>query len=636
VSLAFAPDGRILASISTAGAVIHWEAAHQIERGPASLPGGPVAAAALSPDGATLALGGADGTLSLWDVASSPPTRLRAASGGSTVSSLAFSPDGKQLAAGDWDRTIRLWDVSSMELDGVLEGHQDIVSSVAYSPDGRTLASGGADGAVLLWDLVNAAVRDSGDARRPTAWVWSLAFSPDGKTLAIGAADGSIALWDLGGRYLANRDLGRGKSFALSSSVLSLAFSPNGETLASGDAAGAVTLWDLANPERAGQSLSGHTGGVRAIVFSPSGNALASGATDGGVILWRVDPETQSEGRALYTLGRGASSIALSPDGTTLAFHDCDPARTSCGFLMLFDLQENQGIKAVDGDTSPISNLAFGPGGVRLAGQHSDGSISVWDMRPGGGRVSRLLSEQSVACLAFTADERALATAARDGAVTLWDINDGSTTTYQAKEGVLVTAFSPDGTLWATGYDSGMVTVRELASGEQIRETRHSSAVSALAFGPSGEALVIGSGDGTLLVWDLEADTTAVQPAGDQASLVLSLAYSRDGSRFAAGYASGALLLCAGRGQQPACLPLSTQGNGLVALAFRGDGRRLVVRDDAGTVLIRDLSVDAWVDRACHIVNRALTAREWEQFVAGEPYQPTCERAEKEEGNGEQ
>ena len=65
---------------------------------------------------------------------------------------MAFSPDGTTLASGGYDRTVRVWEVETGMSLATLKGHSDWVRSVAFSPDGRTLASGSRDGTVLLWD----------------------------------------------------------------------------------------------------------------------------------------------------------------------------------------------------------------------------------------------------------------------------------------------------------------------------------------------------------------------------------------------------------------------------------------------------------------------------------------------------
>jgi len=49
---------------------------------------------------------------------------------------LAFSPDGQTLASGGEDQTIKLWDVETQQCHRTLLGHTAMVQSIAFSPDG--------------------------------------------------------------------------------------------------------------------------------------------------------------------------------------------------------------------------------------------------------------------------------------------------------------------------------------------------------------------------------------------------------------------------------------------------------------------------------------------------------------------
>jgi hypothetical protein len=130
-----------------------------------------VTSIAFSPDGKLLAAGSLQGVLRLWEVATGKLLRRwgHLPDGTPTdpqaqlvrglqydprvIFTVAFSADGRTLAAAGGGGRVRLWEVATGKLRGELHGHRDLVYTVAFAPDLRTLASAGADGTVLLWDL---------------------------------------------------------------------------------------------------------------------------------------------------------------------------------------------------------------------------------------------------------------------------------------------------------------------------------------------------------------------------------------------------------------------------------------------------------------------------------------------------
>ncbi len=316
--LAFAPDGRTLASASLDGTIKLWDVAHagagapvwRVENDFSTTPW----TVEVSPDMKQLALVDEKSRLRLSNVADGGLVDQTSALDG--CSGFAFSPDGATLAAiNESDQTITLYQYPALSPIRALPSRSALPGQVRLSSQARVIASAGKDGFIRVRALPDdreiysqSVIKADDPTANSTMRNLCLALSGDGRTLAIGnfAHDQGLV------------DLGTGDRSALpidSHRVGLMAFSPDDRLLAVSSSDRAVRLID--RDSRSLKHILWHSAPLRAMAFSPDSRTLATAIDDGPVVLWHV--VTGQRIAMIEDLPRDALTLRFARDGLSLA-----------------------------------------------------------------------------------------------------------------------------------------------------------------------------------------------------------------------------------------------------------------------------------------------------------------------------
>ncbi|RKU10390.1 hypothetical protein C6503_19965 [Candidatus Poribacteria bacterium] len=499
--LAFAPNGKTLVSRSEYRMVDPLNGGRSARQGPTEIwdvfTGKQLAAlppyesrwsdvdVKFSEDGKTLAIIGSGGC-AIWDV----PTPAEIAVFNGEVDA-KFAGDGKIFAV-IRNNNFEIWDIAKC-------------SQIA--------ALNTVPGRFALMPKRSAAQREG-----PTL----AAISPDGTILAVIDKNGTVNVWKtLTGTQLRPFITGYTKMFT------TLAFTHDGKTLASGDTSGKIQLWDLNTGSTLTPLTSSAGKPIDGLAFGTDDTTLTS-ESDGNIETWDVATGKQVD---TYTIpgASGSSRIrttisfkttfvqylsgvaALTPSGGKLAvFRDFQHGKRN-EKLTVWDIASGEPLCTITDVSWQDIILAFASDGKTFA-TSGEKTTYLWNTYTGEQIVTLNIPAYSGA---FAPDSKTLAIGEKNNnkSISLWNLaRQERIATLKGHEYMIYQlAFSPDGTILASGDAGGVIRLWELPIGKHLTTFKSPAGyINKLAFAPDGKTLASTNGGsnfrspvGTILLWNV-------------------------------------------------------------------------------------------------------------------------------------
>jgi eukaryotic-like serine/threonine-protein kinase len=271
-SVAFSPDGKLLAC-SAREVEIREASSGKLLRLLTDYTNFDMRVA-FAPDGSVLVATGLDGAVHFWDVQTWRHWTPAAGDSDSTTnlnsaayepdSHFAFSPDSRTLAMGGYDNVVRLWDAKTGALVSTIKGYPTWIRSLAFTPDGRTLVMGD-NQSVKFWDVAGKRLKASTHENG-----FLVRVSPDGRWLVTGPNQNQINLRELPAmKACASLDGHRDQVYCVS-------FSYDSRLAATASWDGTVKLWHLLSGQEL-LSIPSMSGVVWSVAFAPGDRTIAFG-----------------------------------------------------------------------------------------------------------------------------------------------------------------------------------------------------------------------------------------------------------------------------------------------------------------------------------------------------------------------
>ena len=586
-ALAFHPSGNLLASAGYRE-VKFWQRGSSAPTA-SFAQDQPVTSVTVSPDGKWVALGRADNSLVLQNLADPNAKRVLAGHTG-PVTAVQFTADSTKLFSGSKDKTLRLWNVGDGAQAGLLETQQE-VTCLALSLDGTKVFSGHAgDHFIRGWNVPFEAPKPA-EGDKPAEPVKPIVemkghggpvsavslLLPAGTQLLSASADATWRVWDL-----ANGNQARAQNHG--AAITSLSVKPDGQFVVTAGANNMARLWKIDG--NAVAELKGNIAAQRRVVelteddtVAKSRVALADASFKAAEKNYKEREEATKkaveqktamekalndakpkEQAALAAVEAAKTELAAKPDDEGLKKKKTEAEAAAA--------KETEAVKkAQDAFDAAAKAVVQSEKGQQSADEQQKVAKALLDNETNSAKQVETVFNQAKAELpaadgkpvksaSFVADGKLIATASDDGVVRLWSGTTGKPleeiVRHPAPIGLL--AAGPNRILIGVGDDKQVFVsdsnpewklVATLGPPPEnsldLAKSQFISRVLSLAFSPDGKLLATGGGDpsrsGELIVWNVETKTVARQFVDAHSDTVFGIEFSRDGKYLVSGAA---------------------------------------------------------------------------------------------------